>query len=70
MKKYAVDVHWTVARTYEVTASSREEAEEQMLARIARGEVCVWTDGFEATEEVECSCHGEENPATGEIEFD
>jgi len=68
-KTYAVDVHWDVARSFEIEATSREEAVQEMNARIDKGQVCVWTDGFEATEDVECECNGEENES-GDIEFD
>lgn len=68
-KRYAVDIHWDVAKCVEVKAKSREDAERIVFERIRNGEVCVWTDGFEATDYVEVECHGEEN-ADGEIEFD
>lgn len=68
-KRYAVDVHWVVAKCIEVYAPSREEAEMQIWDRIWNGEMCVWSDGFEATDDVEVTCSGEENE-DGEIEYD
>lgn len=67
-RKFAVDVHWTVARSFEVEADSREEAKRIMEKRIAKGEVNVWRDGFEATDDMEASVSGEEG-VNGEIEY-
>jgi hypothetical protein len=57
-QSFAVDVHWDVAKIIEVKATSREEAEKKVNDMINAGEVCVWTDGFETTDDVEVSCSG------------
>ena len=49
MKTYAVDVHWDVAKCYEIEANSKEEAEKKMWDIINRGDVNVWVDGYETT---------------------
>lgn len=66
--KFAVDVYWTVSRSFEVEAESREEAQKIIQAKVDAGDVCVWTDGFEATDDVEVSTSGEETNA-GEIQY-
>ena len=66
--KFTVDVHWDVARSYEVEAESREEAQRIIQEKVERGDVCVWNDGFEATDDVEVRTSGEETP-DGEIEY-
>ena len=65
---FVVDVHWDVARGYEVEAESREEAQKIIQDKVDAGEICVWTDGFEATEDVEVFTSGEEK-VNGSIEF-
>lgn len=67
-KRFAVDVHWDVAKVFEVEAESREEAEKKVNDMVNKGEVCVWTDGFETTDDVEVSCSGIYND-DGSIEF-
>ena len=59
-KKYIVEVKWAVSRTYDVEAESREEAEKKMKDRIDAGEICVWTDDFEAGDDVAAECVGED----------
>lgn len=66
--KFAVDVHWDVARSYEVEAESREEAQKIIQAKVDAGEICVWTDGFETTDDVEVRTSGEETKE-GEIQY-
>lgn len=66
--KFAVDVYWTVARSYEVEAESRDEAQRIVQERVDRGDVCVWHDDFEATDDVEVSTSGEEK-VNGEIQY-
>lgn len=68
-KTFAVDVHWDVAKVFEIEAETPEEAEAIMQKRINAGEVCVWTDGFETTDDTEVKVSGEVNPDTGETEF-
>ena len=68
MKKYAVDVHWDVVKCYNIEANSQEEAEEKIWDIIKNGNINVWTDGFEATDDIEVECSGEENE-NGEIEY-
>ena len=68
MKTYAVDVHWDVAKCYNIEANSQEEAEAKIWDIIKKGNINVWTDGFEATDDIEVNCSGEENE-NGEIEY-
>ena len=68
MKTYAVDVHWDVAKCYDIEANSKEEAEKKIWDMINSGDVCVWKDGYEATDDIEVKCSGEENE-NGEIEY-
>lgn len=46
-----VRVDWTVRKDFEVEAESKEEALQKVRDKIDRGEVCVWTDGFETTDD-------------------
>ena len=66
--KFVVDVFWTVARSYEVEAKTADEAHDIMQKRVDEGKICVWTDGFEATEDVEVETSGEEKN-DGNIEY-
>lgn len=66
--KFVVDVHWDVARTYEVEAESADEAQKIIQAKVDAGEICVWTDGFEATDDCEVKTSGEEKN-DGSLEF-
>ena len=66
--KFMVDVHWDVARTYEVEAESADEAQKIMQAKVDAGDVCVWTDGFVATDDCEVKTSGEEKN-DGSLEF-
>ena len=66
--KFMVDVHWDVARTYEVEAESADEAQKIIQAKVDAGDVCVWTDGFEATDDCEVRTSGEEKN-DGSLEF-
>ena len=66
--KFSVDVFWTVARSFEIEARSRKEAQKKVQGMIDRGDVCVWTDGFEATDDVEVRTSGEEK-TDGEIQY-
>ena len=68
MKKYAVDVHCDVAKCYNIEANSQQEAEEKIWDMINKGNINVWTDGFEATDDIEVACSGEENE-NGDIEY-
>lgn len=45
-----VRVYWTVSKDFEVEAKTKEEALQKVRDKIDRGEVCVWTDGFETTD--------------------
>ena len=65
--KFMVDVHWDVARTYEVEAESADEAQKIVQARIGTGEISVW-DGFEVTENYSVKTTGEEKN-DGSLEF-
>ena len=68
MKKYAVDVHWDVAKCYNIEENSQAEAEEKIWDIIKKGNINVWTDGFEATDDIEVECSGEEDE-NGEIKY-
>ena len=68
MKTYAVDVHWDVAKCYNIKANSQAEAEKKIWDIIKKGNINVLTDGFEATDDIEVECSGEENE-NGEIEY-
>ena len=68
MKTYAVDVHWDVAKCYSIEANSQKEAEDKIWDIISKGNLNVWSDGFEATDDIEVRCSGEENE-NGEIEY-
>ena len=46
-----VRVDWTVRKDFEVDAESNDEALKKVREKIDKGEVCVWTDGFEATDD-------------------
>lgn len=45
---HEVRVTWPVSRSYRIWAKSPEDAVREMRERIDAGQVCVWTDGFEA----------------------
>lgn len=66
--QFAVDVHWDVARSYVVEAESAAEAQKIIQAKIEAGEICVWNDGFEATDDYEVETSGEEKN-DGEIMY-
>lgn len=51
-KFFEVRVTWPVRKTYRVPANSEEEAVAKMKSKVDAGEVCVWTDGFEADDNV------------------
>ena len=52
MKTFTVTVKWEVSKDYEVEAENAEEARAKIQKLVDDGEVCVWTDGFEAGENV------------------
>ena len=58
--KFVVDVNWTVSRTYSVEAESAEEAKKIIQECVDKGEICVWTDGFETADACEVKTSGEE----------
>lgn len=49
--RYEVEVMWTVKKVYDVDAGSEKEAAEKIRGLVDSGEVCVWTDGFEASDD-------------------
>ena len=55
---YSVKVTWAVEKEYTIEASNRAEAEKKVKDMIDRGEVCVWTDGFTAGDEVKVTVNG------------
>ena len=46
-----VRVDWTVRKDFEVEAESKEDALKKVRDKIDRGEVFVWTDGFDTTDD-------------------
>ena len=46
MKKYTVDVHWDFARSYEVEADSREEAERIVESMVSKKDFNPVENGF------------------------
>ncbi len=58
--QFEVDVFWVVAKSYEVEATNRKEAQKIVQDMVDRGDVSVWSDGFEATDGVEVRTSGEE----------
>lgn len=57
-RTYLVDVHWDVAKTYEVDAESREAAEDAIRLRLNLGELSAYDPGYEATDDVSVDCVG------------
>lgn len=57
-QKFSVAVYWTVQRSYEVEAESKEEAQRKIQEKVDKGEVSVWTDGFEAGDDVTVETQG------------
>lgn len=58
-KTFLVDLDWVVTKTYEIKAKSKKEAEKKIEEIMSRGDVCVWTDDFFATDETRVKCVGE-----------
>lgn len=50
MAVFTVRHEWVVAKNYEIEADTVYEAVAELRSRIDRGEVCVWTDGYETTD--------------------
>lgn len=59
-KFFEVRVTWPVRKTYRVPADSEEVAVAKMKSKVDAGEVCVWTDGFEADDNVTVETVGED----------
>ena len=51
-KTFKVQVLWTVGKTYEVKAKTAAEAKQKIQKLVDNVEVCVWTDGYETTDDV------------------
>lgn len=49
-KIFTVRHDWVVRKDYEVEAETEEDAVKAMREKVESGEVCVWTDGYQATE--------------------
>lgn len=49
-KMFTVRHDWVVRKDYEVEAETEEDAVRAMREKVESGEVCVWTDGYQATE--------------------
>ena len=64
-KTFIVRHQWTVQKDYEIEANSKEEALSKLRTKINAGEVCVWTDGYEATDKEMAWVPGDEG-ATNE----
>lgn len=64
-KTFIVRHQWTVQKDYEIEADSKEEALRKLRTKINAGEVCVWTDGYEATDKEMAWVPGDEG-ATNE----
>ena len=60
-KKYAIDVHWDFARSYEVEAESREDAERKVEEMVLADGFNPLRNGFEKLEDFEVACSGESN---------
>ena len=58
-KTFLVDLDWVVTKTYEIKAKSKKDAEKKIEEIMSRGDVCVWTDDFYATDETRVKCVGE-----------
>lgn len=70
VKTYAVDVHWTVARSFVVPAEDKATAMKSIWSKIGIGnEIDAFRGGFEATEDIEVNVSGEEDPSTHEIAY-
>lgn len=62
-KTFIVHHQWTVQKDYEIEADSKEEALRKLRTKINAGEVCVWTDGYEATDKEMAWVPGDEEAA-------
>ena len=51
MNIFTVRHEWVLGKDYEIEAESKEEAMQKLRAKIDAGEVCVYTDGYETTDE-------------------
>lgn len=70
VRTYAVDVHWTVARSFVVPAEDKASAMKTIWSKIGIGnEIDAFRGGFEATEDIEVNVSGEEDPSTHEIAY-
>ena len=49
-KMFTVRHEWVVSKDYEVEAETKEEAIHTVRSMVDSGEVCVWTDGYETTD--------------------
>lgn len=61
VKKFAVDVHFDIARSFEIYATDANNADEQIERLIKDGVICCTTGGFEQTDDYECNTSGEED---------
>ena len=60
-KTYKVECHWDVAKLFDIQAEDERAAIEKLWKKIQAGEVCVWSDGFTTTDDVEVGCVGEKD---------
>lgn len=49
-KVFTVRHDWVVRKDYNVEAETERDAIETMREKVESGEVCVWTDGYETTD--------------------
>lgn len=52
-KNFTIRVLWTVGKDYEIEVESPEKAKEIVENMVNCGDVCVWNDGFTATDDVQ-----------------
>lgn len=50
MALFTVRHEWVVAKNYKIAADTADEAMAKLRSRVDRGEVDVWTDGYETTD--------------------
>lgn len=57
---FLVSIRWAVEKCEAVEATTAEEARDIVKKRVDEGDVCVWNDGFETTDDVDVDTVGEE----------
>jgi hypothetical protein len=59
MKRFTVDVHWDFARSYEVDADNKEDAEHKVESMMLANNFNPLENGFEKIEDFVVRCSGE-----------